>query len=320
MKALFLLVLSIFSIASATYDRQRPAVLISILIRNKAHILPYFFTYLENLDYPKERIGLWIRSDNNEDRSIQIIDSWLNVTQHEYHVVNKKYKMTIGKRAQENSPNDWPYQRLAHVMSLKGEALKYARDSWFDYVLYLDADVILTNNQTLNDLLDLQLPIVAPLLKSDAGYTNFWDSIDAEIKVRTDKHNQILKEPGIHEVDCVTNAVLIDLNIMKSDSLTFEKKILNSMPNKNDLRYNGPFDPDLVFCTSAKFAELPIRIVNTQEARSKAVKFGYVMPPTLDSESEEQSLTNILLDITQRTKGLLDVRPYLQGFILNPRP
>lgn len=37
-----------------------PTVMIALLIRNKAHTLPYFFTYLENLNYPKDRIALWL--------------------------------------------------------------------------------------------------------------------------------------------------------------------------------------------------------------------------------------------------------------------
>lgn len=36
-----------------------PTFVIVTLFRNKAHTLPYFFTYLEQLDYPKERITLW---------------------------------------------------------------------------------------------------------------------------------------------------------------------------------------------------------------------------------------------------------------------
>lgn len=36
-----------------------PTFVIVTLFRNKAHTLPYFFTYLEQLDYPKSRITLW---------------------------------------------------------------------------------------------------------------------------------------------------------------------------------------------------------------------------------------------------------------------
>lgn len=40
-------------------ERKEATVLIVLLIRNKAHTLPYFFSYLESLDYPKDRISLW---------------------------------------------------------------------------------------------------------------------------------------------------------------------------------------------------------------------------------------------------------------------
>ena len=38
---------------------REPTVLIPLLIRNKAHILPYFLNYLQNLNYPKDRISIW---------------------------------------------------------------------------------------------------------------------------------------------------------------------------------------------------------------------------------------------------------------------
>lgn len=36
-----------------------PKVVVPLLIRNKAHTLPYFLSYFENLDYPKDKISLW---------------------------------------------------------------------------------------------------------------------------------------------------------------------------------------------------------------------------------------------------------------------
>lgn len=39
--------------------QKLPTVLIVTLVRNKAHTLPYFLTYLNRLDYPKNRISLW---------------------------------------------------------------------------------------------------------------------------------------------------------------------------------------------------------------------------------------------------------------------
>lgn len=42
-----------------TDHRKLPTILIVILFRNKAHTMPYFFTYLNRIEYPKDRISLW---------------------------------------------------------------------------------------------------------------------------------------------------------------------------------------------------------------------------------------------------------------------
>lgn len=38
---------------------KMPTILVVTLFRNKAHVLPYYFTFLDALDYPKDRIALW---------------------------------------------------------------------------------------------------------------------------------------------------------------------------------------------------------------------------------------------------------------------
>lgn len=47
------------ALGSAVDDRKPNTVFVAILIRNKAHTLPYFFSALESLDYPKDRMHLW---------------------------------------------------------------------------------------------------------------------------------------------------------------------------------------------------------------------------------------------------------------------
>ena len=38
---------------------EEPAVMVALLVRNKAHVLPLVLSYLEQQDYPKKRISLW---------------------------------------------------------------------------------------------------------------------------------------------------------------------------------------------------------------------------------------------------------------------
>lgn len=60
MKSIVLYVICaiIFRYSSST-ELKKPTVLIGILVRNKAHVLPYTLSYLEKLNYPKNRIALW---------------------------------------------------------------------------------------------------------------------------------------------------------------------------------------------------------------------------------------------------------------------
>ena len=39
---------------------DQPTVMVAILVRNKAHVLPYFLHYLEQQDYPKDRMSIWL--------------------------------------------------------------------------------------------------------------------------------------------------------------------------------------------------------------------------------------------------------------------
>ena len=44
----------------AEEEAQRaPTVFLAILARNTAHTLPYFFSYIDRLDYPKKRMYIW---------------------------------------------------------------------------------------------------------------------------------------------------------------------------------------------------------------------------------------------------------------------
>ena len=39
--------------------QRAPSVFLAMLARNTAHTLPYFFSYIDRLDYPKNRMYIW---------------------------------------------------------------------------------------------------------------------------------------------------------------------------------------------------------------------------------------------------------------------
>lgn len=52
-------ILTAFLAITLGNEFKQPTILIAILVRNKAHILPYFLSNLEKVNYSKERISLW---------------------------------------------------------------------------------------------------------------------------------------------------------------------------------------------------------------------------------------------------------------------
>ncbi|KAK7487269.1 hypothetical protein BaRGS_00021497 [Batillaria attramentaria] len=67
-----------------------PTVVVALLVRNKAHTLPWFLGHLELLEYPKDRISLWIRSDHNVDNTTAILKEWISAVKPLYHSVDTK--------------------------------------------------------------------------------------------------------------------------------------------------------------------------------------------------------------------------------------
>lgn len=49
----------VISDLSEESEMKEPSVFLAIIARNAAHLLPNWLGYIENLDYPKNRISVW---------------------------------------------------------------------------------------------------------------------------------------------------------------------------------------------------------------------------------------------------------------------
>ena len=115
---------------------KKPSIMIVTLVRNKAHTLPLFLTYLEEQEYPKSRISLWFVTDHNEDNSREILETWLAKVRSSYHSIRYQFDDSGEKmRKSETNFTHWSHERFEDIIRMKEEALDYARRSWADYVL-----------------------------------------------------------------------------------------------------------------------------------------------------------------------------------------
>jgi len=289
-----LLTFIVFPLASCFL--KQPSVFVSILVRNKEHTLPYFLTLLEQQTYPKSRIILYIRSDNNEDKSIEVLETWLSYVgpKHEYHDIIKDFRECENEDCLlegDSSPVGWSDTRFEHIMSLRQESLEMARFSLADFYLSLDADVFLTNERTLEELISKELLIAAPMLGSIGLYSNFWGGMsESYYYERTEDYKKILdyKMTGCFEVPMIHTCLLVDLRQSESDLLTFLPENIPSYP--------GPRDDIIVFALSASLRDIPLHVCNDQ-------RYGTLMIPLEDDqelEMDHQVLLYTLMEVTAR--------------------
>ncbi|XP_046894976.1 procollagen galactosyltransferase 1 [Hypomesus transpacificus] len=272
-----------------------PRVLIALICRNSEHSLPYFLGTIERLNYPKDRIALWVATDHNVDNTTAILRDWLIKVQNLYHYVEWRPQEDPVGYEDEDSPKQWTNLRYAHVMKLRQAALESAREMWADYFLAVDCDNLLTNPNVLWKLIGENKTIVAPMLESRAAYSNFWCGMTSQgYYKRTPAYIPIRKQvrKGCFAVPMVHSMFLVDLRKEASRQLAFH-------PPHPD--YSWAFDDIIVFAFSARMADVQMFVCNSET-------YGYFPVPLRSHNSlkdEADSFLHSLLEVNVRNPPMM---------------
>lgn len=293
------LLLLLFGTASGYFPEERwspesplraPPVMIALLARNSAHSLPSALGCIERLRYPKDRLAIWVATDHNVDNTTALLREWLINVQTQYHYVEWRPMDEPRSYPDEEGPKHWSSTRYEYVMKLRQAALKSARDMWADYILFVDADNLLTNPNTLSLLIAENKTVVAPMMESRAAYSNFWCGMTAQgYYKRTPAYIPIRKQDrqGCFAVPMVHSTFLIDLRKEASRDLAF-------YPPHPD--YTWSFDDIIVFAFSCKQAEVQMFVCNKEV-------YGFLPVPLRAHSSlrdEVDSFMHVLLEISVR--------------------
>ncbi|KAM4747557.1 procollagen galactosyltransferase 1 [Rhinophrynus dorsalis] len=141
-------------------------------------------------------------------------------------------------------------------MKLRQAALTSAREMWADFILFVDADNLLTNPDTLSLLIAENKTVVAPMLESRAAYSNFWCGMTTQgYYKRTPAYMPIRRRErrGCFAVPMVHSTFLIDLRKEASQHLNF-------YPPHSD--YTWSFDDIIVFAYSCRQADVQMFLCN----------------------------------------------------------
>eukprot|EP00055_Hartaetosiga_balthica_P001751 m.138684 g.138684 ORF g.138684 m.138684 type:complete len:377 (+) comp16257_c0_seq1:34-1164(+) len=204
-----------------------PTVLIATPIRQKENSIQRYFTLVEKLDYPKDRISWALLVGDSTDTTEEKIIK-------EFRALKGYRKLMVVKKDFNFQVNE----RMRHAMNIQQTRRSYLaqiRNSLIvsaltdeDWVLWIDSDVFSFESNMLKRLLELKKDIVAPHIVMPSGQTydlNSWQETDKSRDMQKRlKENEVLIEgypgkntyrkhmdeiKGVQELDGVGGAVLL---------------------------------------------------------------------------------------------------------------
>ena len=158
-------------------------VTIAILAKDKAHSLPLYLKQILAQTYPKDKTYLYIRTNNNNDGTVAILQNFIDLHGTKYIEVYFDAS-DVEAPVQTYGQHEWNPTRFKVLGKIRQESMAWARAKHSHYFV-CDCDNFIYPN-TLEDLMKAGLPIVAPLLhtgESPQGrsihYSNYHAAIDA---------------------------------------------------------------------------------------------------------------------------------------------
>ncbi|XP_041655153.1 procollagen-lysine,2-oxoglutarate 5-dioxygenase 1 isoform X1 [Cheilinus undulatus] len=211
---------------TALKESEYPMVVIGIFIQQPTPFVTVFFERLLKLQYPKDKLKLFIHSQ--EAHHASQVSSFLKDHGSLYQDVR-----VIGP---EEAIDGAESRNLGFDMCRK--------DKDCDYFFSLDIEVVLKNEETLKILIEQNLPIVAPMItRVGRLWSNFWGALSAEgYYARSEDYVDIVqgRRVGVWNVPYVSSVYLVKADILRSELTDYE------------LFTSQILDPDMAYCFNVR--------------------------------------------------------------------
>ncbi|QKC85269.1 glycosyltransferase family 25 protein [Mesorhizobium sp. NZP2077] len=201
-----------------------PRILVAILAKQKEPALPLYLECIEALDYPKASIVLYIRTNNNTDRTEHILREWVERVGHLYAAVEFDGS-DVADRVERFGEHEWNETRFRVLGRIRNISLRKTLQHSCDFYFVVDVDNFV-RPATLRELVALDVPIVAPLLRSISPgqyYSNYHAEVDANgYYQQCDQYGWVLNRHvrGIIEMPLVHCTYLVRADVLTE--LTYE--------------------------------------------------------------------------------------------------
>ena len=157
-----------------------PTVFVAVLAKQKEIVLSKWLESLYALDYPKNRIILYVRSNNNTDATESILRGWVAEHGKEYLAVYEVYN-DVDVPVEKYDVHEWNEERFSVLAKIRDESIRKAISLQTDYYFVVDVDNFILPH-TLKSLVGWGVGVVAPMLKcvdpESPMYSNYHNVVD----------------------------------------------------------------------------------------------------------------------------------------------
>nr|XP_060636076.1 multifunctional procollagen lysine hydroxylase and glycosyltransferase LH3 isoform X1 [Anolis sagrei ordinatus]XP_060636077.1 multifunctional procollagen lysine hydroxylase and glycosyltransferase LH3 isoform X1 [Anolis sagrei ordinatus] len=220
-------------------DESYPRVLVGVFIEQPTPFFPQFLQRLLSFDYPYSHLNLFIHN---------------RVVYHEQHIQAEWEQL---REAFDTVKLVGPEEDIS-----EGEARDIAmdlcrQDTTCDYYFSLDADVVVTNPEILQILIQENKKVIAPMMSRHGKlWSNFWGALSPdEYYARSEDYVELVqgKRIGMWNVPYISQAYLL-----RGETLRQE------LPQRNIFTLDDT-DPDMAFCKSVREKGIFLHISNRDE-------------------------------------------------------
>ncbi|XP_063062897.1 procollagen-lysine,2-oxoglutarate 5-dioxygenase 2 isoform X1 [Engraulis encrasicolus] len=203
-----------------------PRVTVGVFIEQPVPFVPEFFQRLLDLDYPKDKLSIFIH--NNEvyhEKHIQRFWEEHRNTFASFKVVGPEENLSEGE---------------ARNMGMDS----CRKDAQCDYYFSIDADVQLTNKQTLKILIEQNKKIIGPLVTRHGKlWSNFWGALSLDgYYARSEDYIDIVqgKRVGVWNIPFMAHIYLVKGTVLRTEMKERNYFVLEKL------------DPDMALCRNAR--------------------------------------------------------------------
>jgi hypothetical protein len=195
-----------------------PTITLAILAKQKARVLPLYLHCIDALDYPKDRISLFVRTNDNTDHTESILRSWLDGHGHAYAAVHWN-AASIDPGLTALGAHEWTRRRFITLNQVREHALRAALAWGTDFYFVADCDNWILPH-TLRSLVAADRPIVAPFLRHTDPtrlYSNYHYRVTADGWFQDCEEQRAVwrrERCGLIEVACVHCTYLVRSDVI----------------------------------------------------------------------------------------------------------